>query len=112
MIYEIASLTVQNQHVESFKHAFAEVTPLLVRAPGYSGHFLAQGIESPQQFTLIVRWRSLADHTPRFEASEDHGVFMMGIQGYLSAEPTVYHIEGISAGERAEAEDWPEFHHD
>jgi heme-degrading monooxygenase HmoA len=55
---------------------------------------LAQGIETPNVFNLIVRWRSLEDHTPRFEASEDHRVFMMGLQAYFSAEPTVYHVEG------------------
>lgn len=105
MIYEIALLTVHSEHVASFKHVFAKVAPFLSRAKGYSGHFLAQGIETPQQFNLIVRWRSLADHTPGFEASEDHRVFMVGIQDYLTEEPTVYHIEGASLDEQADAND-------
>lgn len=94
MIYEIALLPVQSKHIDSFKRAFADVAPLLRRAKGYGGHFLAQGIETPQQFNLIVRWQSLEDHTPRFEKSEDHRRFMMGLQEYFSEEPTVYHIEG------------------
>jgi heme-degrading monooxygenase HmoA len=56
---------------------------------------LAQGIETPEVFNLIVRWRSLEDHSPGFEASEDHRVFMMGLEEYFSEEPTVYHIEGV-----------------
>jgi heme-degrading monooxygenase HmoA len=96
MIYEIAQLPVYKEQIENFRHAFAEVAPLLCRARGYCGHMLAQGIENPQQFSLIVRWQSLEDHTPRFEASEDHRVFMMGLQEYLSAEPQVYHIEGAA----------------
>jgi len=55
---------------------------------------LAQGVEKRQVFNLIVRWRSLQDHAPGFEASEDHQVFMAGIQEYFSDEPTVYHLEG------------------
>ncbi|MBZ9780089.1 antibiotic biosynthesis monooxygenase [Pseudomonas sp. REP124] len=94
MIYEIALLPVHNQHIEGFKQAFAEVAPLLVRAKGYRGHLLAQGIETPGQFNLIVRWESLEDHTPGFEASEDHRVFMMGLQDFFAEEPTVYHVEG------------------
>lgn len=94
MIYEIALFHIQSRHVESFRRAFAEVAPLLSRAKGYGGHFLGQGVETPQQFNLIVRWRSIEDHTPGFEASDDHQRFMMGLQEYFSAEPTVYHIQG------------------
>ncbi|MCM3748898.1 antibiotic biosynthesis monooxygenase [Paenibacillus pasadenensis] len=94
MIYEIALLPVHNEHIEAFRRAFAKVAPLLMRAKGYGGHFLAQGIETPQQFNLIVRWESLEDHTPGFEESEDHQMFMMGLQEYFSEEPSVYHIKG------------------
>ncbi|TWC12316.1 MULTISPECIES: antibiotic biosynthesis monooxygenase [unclassified Pseudomonas] len=94
MIYEIALLPVHKDQIETFRRAFAEVAPLLSRAKGYRGHLLAQGIETPQLFNLIVRWQSLEDHTPGFEASEDHRIFMMGLEEYFSEEPTVYHLEG------------------
>ncbi|MAM56178.1 MAG: antibiotic biosynthesis monooxygenase [Salinicola sp.] len=96
MIYEIAILPVHREHIDNFRHAFAEVAHLLCRAKGYRGHMLAQGIEIPQQFNLIVRWQSLEDHTPGFETSEDHRLFMMGLQAYFSGEPQVYHIEGAA----------------
>jgi heme-degrading monooxygenase HmoA len=83
MIYEIAVLPVYKEQIEAFRLAFAEVLPLLSRAQGYRGHFLSQGIERPEVFHLIVRSRSLEDHTPGFEASEDHDVFMRGIQEYF-----------------------------
>jgi heme-degrading monooxygenase HmoA len=94
MIYEIALLPVHNEQIEQFRCAFAEVAPLLQRARGYGGHMLAQGIETPQHFNLIVQWQSLEDHTVGFEESEDHRVFMKGLEDYFSEEPTVYHIEG------------------
>jgi heme-degrading monooxygenase HmoA len=94
MIYEIAVLPVHEEHIEAFRQAFDEVSPLLCRANGYRGHMLAQGIETPHRFNLIVRWQSLEAHTPGFEASEDHRVFMLGLQDYFSEEPQVYHIEG------------------
>ena len=70
MIYEISLLPVHKEHIEQFRRAFTEVAPLLSRARGYGGHLLAQGIETPQIFNLIVRWQSLEDHTPGFEASK------------------------------------------
>jgi heme-degrading monooxygenase HmoA len=94
MIYEIAVLPVHKDKIREFRQAFEDVVPLLTRAQGYRGHVLAQGIERTEVFNLIVRWRSLEDHTPGFEASEDHGGFMRGIQEYFSEEPTVYHLEG------------------
>lgn len=94
MIYEIALLPVHKEQIENFRDVFAQVAPLLCRAKGYLGHLLAQGIETPEHFNLIVRWQSLEDHTPGFETSEDHRVFMLGLEEYFSGEPTVYHIEG------------------
>lgn len=94
MIYEIAVLPVHKEHIDAFRLAFAEVAPLLSRAQGYLGHMLAQGVETPERFNLIVRWESLEHHTPGFEASEDHRLFMLGLEAFFSQEPQVYHIEG------------------
>lgn len=94
MVYEIAVLPVHPERTEAFKRAFSQVEPLLTHAEGYGGHLLAQGIESPEQFNLIVRWRSLKDHSPGFEQSDDHQRFMQGLEAYFSAEPNVYHVEG------------------
>lgn len=111
MIYEIALLPVHKERIDLFRQAFAEVAPLLSRAEGYGGHLLAQGIESPEVFNLIVKWRSLEDHTPGFEASEDHRLFMMGLEEYFSEEPKVYHIEGaaFTTGTQADPDDTAHF---
>lgn len=93
MIYEIAVLPVHSAQIEQFKQAFADVVHLLERAKGYHGHMFAQGVESPDTFNLIVRWASLEDHSPGFEASDDHQTFMQGLEEYFSQEPTVYHIQ-------------------
>src|SRR5690606_41269531 len=85
MIYEIAQLPVHKERIEQFRRAFAEVAPLLTRAKGYVGHLLAQGIESPQLFNLIVRWGSLGDHTPGFAASADYLPFRISLADSYSA---------------------------
>lgn len=96
MIYEIATLPVRPERADAFASAFADVAHLLGRAKGYRGHMLARGIEQPRQFTLIVRWQTLEDHSPRFEASDDHAAFMAGLQDYFSDEPTVQHVTGAA----------------
>ncbi|HIQ45677.1 antibiotic biosynthesis monooxygenase [Ectopseudomonas khazarica] len=99
MIHEIALLPIHRERIEPFKRAFADVEYLLRRAEGYAGHLLAQGIETPDVFNLIVRWRSLEDHAPGFEASEDHRLFMAGLEAYFAQEPQVYHVEAVMPGE-------------
>lgn len=96
MIYEIALLPVHKERIDTFKEAFAEVAPLLSRARGHISHVLAQGVETPEQFNLIVQWQSLEDHAPRFEASDDHQTFMAHLETYFSQEPTVYHVQGAA----------------
>ncbi|HGM5578354.1 TPA: antibiotic biosynthesis monooxygenase [Pseudomonas putida] len=94
MIYEIAVLPIHPTQIDPFRQAFADVAPLLARAPGHITHVLAQGVESPHEFNLIVHWQSLSAHTPDFEASDDHQLFMSRLEPYFSAEPRVYHVEG------------------
>lgn len=96
MVYEIATLPVRPERADAFGPAFADVAHLLSRARGYRGHMLARGIEQPGHFTLIVRWQTLEDHSPRFEASDDHQLFMAGLQDHLAGEPTVQHVEGAA----------------
>ena len=100
MIYEIASLPVRGDDIDAFTSAFRDVTHLLARAKGCQGHVLTQGVEAPSHFTLIVRWRTLEDHTEGFEPSEDHQVFMARLQAYLAAEPIVYHVHAAFPGGR------------
>lgn len=92
MIYEIALFPVKTDQINSFSSAFCKVSHLLSRAKGYEGHLLTQGIEKPSHFNLIVQWQSLEDHTQRFEASEDHQVFITELQEYLADEPIVHHV--------------------
>lgn len=103
MIYEIAILPIRQARIDAFQRTFAEVAPLLCRAKGYVSHMLAQGVEAPDQFNLIVQWRTLEDHTPGFEASEDHQTFMAHLEPCFSGEPTVYHVRGGAFETRAPA---------
>jgi len=96
MIHEIALFPIKAGQRDAFQRAFREVTHLLARATGYHGHVLMQEVENPSHFNLIVRWQSLEDHQG-FEASDDHDVFMTGLQAYLAAEPSVHHVRILAS---------------
>lgn len=96
MIHEIALFPVKSHQTQSFERAFAEVSHLLTRAKGYQGHLLMQGVEEPAQFTVFVQWESLEARTQVFEPSEDHRVFMLGLEEHLAGEPRVQHWRVVS----------------
>lgn len=97
MIHEIAVFPVKPGQADAFERAFARVSHLLDRAKGHEGHLLTQGVEQPSDFTLIVQWQSLEDHTRLFEASSDHEVFITALQPYLVAEPSVHHVRAAGS---------------
>ncbi len=100
MIVEMALFPVKSGRVDSFQRAFGELAHLLVRAEGYRGHQLMQGVETPSHFHLIVQWQALADHQG-FEASEDHDTLLRGLQAHLASEPVVHHVQSAASTNQA-----------
>jgi len=60
MIVELADFHTTDP--DDFPAAIAEVGPVLAGSPGYLGHDVMRGIESPDRFVLLVRWESVDAH--------------------------------------------------
>lgn len=99
MVYEIATLPIRYDRVDAFERAFSMLANLLAHAEGYEGHALLQGVEDPTTFTLVVRWRSIEDHTQRFELSHDHEILIEGLSEYLTGEVSVRHVRPTGSTE-------------
>lgn len=70
MILEIATLNVKAGQEAEFEAAFAVARKIIAAMPGHLGHDLQRCIETPQQYVLLVRWRTLEDHTVGFRGSQ------------------------------------------
>ena len=72
MILELADIEIAPGNAEAFEAAFARAQALLSAMPGYLQHELQRGVEQPERYVLLVRWRSLEDHTEGFRGSPEY----------------------------------------
>jgi heme-degrading monooxygenase HmoA len=69
MILESAVLDVKPGQAREFEAAFAKAAPIISASRGYLSHELKRCIENPNRYLLLVRWRTLEDHTVGFRQS-------------------------------------------
>lgn len=101
MILEVATLDVKADQQSAFESAFAEAAPIIASMPGYLGHDLRRCIEVNNRYLLLVRWRSLEDHTTGFRQSPEYQEWKQLLHHFYDPFPTVEHYESIEAPDRA-----------
>lgn len=102
MILEHAVLTVVPGQEEAFEKDFDEARHIIAAADGFRTLRLARGIESPNQFVLLVEWDSLEDHTVGFRESERFVEWRNRLGDYWDPKPQVEHFDFKYAMTRSE----------
>ncbi|WP_158796139.1 antibiotic biosynthesis monooxygenase [Pedobacter sp. L105] len=82
MIPEVAILNIIPGKSGEFEQAFAEAQQIISGMTGYVKHELQRCIENPDQYILLVNWKTLEDHTAGFRGSE----------GYLQWKALLHHF--------------------
>lgn len=95
MILEAAMLQVKPGMTQQFEASFKEASPLIASIEGYMGHELQHCLEDDHKYLLLVKWRSLEDHTVGFRESEEYQKWKALLHHYYSPFPTVEHFTGI-----------------
>lgn len=96
MITEAAMLQVKPGQTDSFEQSFREASPLIASIDGYLGHELQHCMEDDHKYLLIVRWRSLEDHTVGFRESPQYQEWKALLHHYYSPFPIVEHYTRVS----------------
>ena len=68
--------------------------------PGYLGHELHRSVESPQRYALLVRWRTLEDHTIGFRQAPAYQEWRRLLHHFYDPAPTVEHFSGVAPAPR------------
>lgn len=95
MILETAVLNVKPGETTAFETAFAQAQSIIARMPGYQGHELHRCVEVENQYLLLVRWQTLADHTIGFRQSAVYQEWKNLLHHFYDPFPTVEHYERI-----------------
>lgn len=97
MILELAQLTIRPGSEAQFEAAFPDAIEVLGGTSGYLSHELKRSIETPNRYALMVRWRTLEDHTVGFRGSPAFTQWRAIIGPYFAAAPAVEHFKEVTA---------------
>ena len=97
MILESAPLDVKPGQTQAFEAAFRRAQRILAASPGYLSHELQRCIERPNRYLLLVRWRTLEDHTEGFRQSEPYQEWKGLLHHFYDPFPTVEHYAPVAS---------------
>ena len=96
MILEVATLDVKPGMTQEFEAAFNEAQSIISAMPGYISHELQSCVENDNRYILLVRWKTLEDHTVGFRNSEEYKRWSQLLHHFYDPFPTVEHYQSIS----------------
>ena len=95
MITEIALLKIRPGQSIAFEEAFINAQPIVESMHGYIQHELQQCLEEVDKYLLVVRWRTLEDHTVGFRQSEGYKEWKNLLHHFYDPFPVVEHYKRI-----------------
>ena len=96
MILESAVLDVKPGQTAQFEAAFAQAQSIIAASPGYLSHESQRCLEKRGRYLLLVRWRSLEDHTEGFRQSAPYQEWKRLLHHFYDPFPVVEHYERIA----------------
>ena len=95
-ILEVAVLNVRRGEQERFEAAFSVAASIISASPGYLSHELQRCLEVDGKYVLLVRWRTLEDHTVGFRCSPPYQEWKRLLHHFYDPSPTVEHYSPVS----------------
>ncbi len=92
MVLEQALITVRPGTAGEFERALEEARAVIAAAEGFMTLEACRGIEHPDEYLLLIRWRTLEDHVDGFRGSEAFGRWRSLIGPFFTAPPVVTHF--------------------
>ena len=98
-VLEVAILDVIPGQETAFEAAFAEAQEIIASMPGFLGLELQHCLETGHRYILLVRWRTLEDHTIGFRGSSEYQQWKALLHHFYDPFPLVEHFTRVHAKE-------------
>ena len=95
MITEIAVLNIKKNESRLFEAAFRKAQAIIGTTDGYVHHELLKCIEEGDKYILIVRWKTLEDHTEGFRKGDAYNDWKKMLHHFYDPFPIVEHYKKI-----------------
>ena len=94
MILELADIRIHPGKQAEFDLAIRRgVESVVARSPGFLGYQVQKGVESPDRYVLMIRWRTLEAHTVEFRRGPLFVQWRDIVGPFFAAPPSVEHFE-------------------
>jgi heme-degrading monooxygenase HmoA len=95
MITEVAFLKIRPGQSAEFEESFITAQPIIESMKGYIQHELQQCMEEKDKYLLIVRWKTIEDHTIGFRQSEGYKEWKKLLHHFYDPFPLVEHYKRL-----------------
>jgi heme-degrading monooxygenase HmoA len=93
MFLESADITIPEGKQAEFDRAIQlGLETVLSKSPGYRGHKVHKGVESPERYLLWVWWEKIEDHTIGFRESPLFTQWRAIVGPFFAKPPVVEHF--------------------
>lgn len=94
MFLEVAEISVTDP--AGFEAAVAKAKPHFLAAKGCEGVSLHRVVETPEVYRLVVKWRTVEDHTITFRQSEGFQTWRALAAPFFASPPKVTHSSEVA----------------
>ena len=93
MILELATIDIKEGTNKEFEQSLEKAQLVISKSQGYIGHQFQKCVEKDNRYVLLIRWKTLEDHTIGFRESELFKEWRSFIGPYFETPPVVQHYE-------------------
>jgi heme-degrading monooxygenase HmoA len=97
MVLEAVTLRIRPGQGAAFELAFKQAQPIVASMPGHISHELQRCVEVKDQYLLLVRWRTIEDHTVGFRAHPDFAEWKRLLHHFYEPAPIIQHYERVTS---------------
>jgi heme-degrading monooxygenase HmoA len=96
MVLELATIDIKPEMNAAFEMNLEKAQRVINQSKGYISHQFHKCIEQNNRYVLLIRWKTLEDHTKGFRESELFKEWRALIGPYFENPPMVQHYARIS----------------
>ena len=97
MVLEAVTLHIRPGQSGDFELAFKQAQSIIGSMHGHISHELQRCLEVKDQYLLLVRWRTIEDHTVGFRAHPDFAEWKRLLHHFYDPSPIIQHYERVTS---------------
>ena len=97
MVLEAVTLNIRKGQSDEFETAFRQAQPIIASMQGYISHELQRCLEVEDRYLLLVRWRTIEDHTVGFRNHPDFAEWKRLLHHFYDPPPVIQHYDLVIA---------------